>query len=92
MSGALLVAHKNVLDLILLIELIVNRQHSAAGIAENVLDAMVDQRLHDHFRPGHLARSARPFWRRLVFCLGLCRGVHLAFSVDFGARAGFSEA
>ena len=80
-------ADQNVLDLLLLIKLIVDRQHRAAGIAENVLDPMVDQRLHDHFRPGHFARAGGALGRSLVFCLGLGCGVHCAFSVLSGALA-----
>src|SRR6202012_5714201 len=53
---ALLVAHQDVLDVLLLEKLVVNRQHRPAGIAEDVLDAMIDQRPHDHGCAGHLVR------------------------------------
>jgi len=32
---------------------VVDRQHGAAGIAEDVLDPLIGQRLDHHFRPGH---------------------------------------
>ena len=54
--GALLVAHQDVADLVLAEERVVDRQHRAAGIAEHVLDALVLQRLDDHFGAGHLLR------------------------------------
>ena len=41
-------------DLVLLDDLVVDRQHRAARIAEDVLDALVDQRLDDHLRARHL--------------------------------------
>ena len=56
MAGALLVAHQDVLDLALLENLVIDRKHRAAGIAEQVLDAMIDQRAHDHRGAGHLVR------------------------------------
>ena len=56
MAGALLVAHQNVLDLALLENLVIDRKHRAAGIAEEVLDAMIDERAHDHRGAGHLVR------------------------------------
>src|SRR5262249_25299027 len=43
-----LLAHKNVLYLFLLEKLVVNRQHRSAGIAEDVLNALIDHRLDDH--------------------------------------------
>ena len=54
MHGALLVAHQDVLHLVLLEQRVVDRQHRAAGIAENVLDALIGKRRHHHFRAGHL--------------------------------------
>ena len=53
MHRALLVAHQDVLDLLLLEQLVVDRQHRAAGIAEDVLHALVGQGLDHHFRAGH---------------------------------------
>jgi hypothetical protein len=50
---ALLVAHQDVLDPRLLEDLVVDRQHGAAGISEQVLHALVGKRLQDHFGAGH---------------------------------------
>ena len=41
-------AHQDVLDLLLLEDLVIDRKHRAAGIAENVLDALIGQRLDHH--------------------------------------------
>ncbi len=54
MACALLVPHQNVLDVALLKDLVVNRKHSAAGIAEDVLDPVILERANDHRRAGHL--------------------------------------
>ncbi len=51
--GALLVPHQDVRDLLLLEQRIVDRQHRAPGIAEQVLDPLVGERLDHHFRAGH---------------------------------------
>ena len=51
---ALLVPHQDVLHLVLLEHRIVDRQRRAAGIAEDVLDPLIGQRLDHHFRAGHL--------------------------------------
>src|SRR6202043_3817175 len=55
-AGALLVPHQDVLDIALLENLVIDRKHRAAGVAEDVLDAMIDQRPHDHGCAGHLVR------------------------------------
>ncbi len=55
-TGALLVPDQDVLDLVLLEDLVVDRKHRAAGIAKNVLDAVIDERTHDHGSAGHLVR------------------------------------
>ncbi len=73
MSGALLVTHQNVLNLVLLEEFVIDREHSATGITEDALDALIDQSLNDHFRAGHFARIAC----FLRFC-GVC--VRLTFT------------
>ena len=57
-AGALLVADQDVLDVVLLENLVIDRKHGAAGIAEQMLDAIVAQRLHDHFGARHFAPSA----------------------------------
>ena len=41
MERTALLAHQDVLHLILLEQLVVDRQYGAAGIAENVLDALI---------------------------------------------------
>ena len=51
---AALLAHQDVLDLLLLEQLVVDRQHGAAGVAEDVLHALVGQRLDDHLGARHL--------------------------------------
>src|SRR6476661_5223402 len=48
--------HQDVFDVALLENLVIDRKHRAAGIAEDVLDAMIDQRAHDHRGAGHLVR------------------------------------
>src|SRR5690606_13122836 len=45
--GSLLVTNQNVLELVLLENRVVDVQHRAAGIAENVLDAFFGQAAHD---------------------------------------------
>ena len=55
-NGALLVADENVLEAILLKQLIVDRQHGAARIAENVLNALIGESLKHHLGAGHRAR------------------------------------
>ena len=64
MAGTLLVADQNVLTVVLLEQLVIDRQHRAAGIAEDVLDAVVLQRLDHHFG----ARSFRGGRLRRVRC------------------------
>ncbi len=54
MDGALLVAHQDVAHLVLVEQRVIDRQHGAAGIAEQVLDALVGERLDDHLGPAHL--------------------------------------
>ena len=58
MGRTLLVAHQDVLDVVLAVERVVDRQHGAAGVAEQRGDALVLQRLHDHLRAAHLADRA----------------------------------
>ena len=50
MHRALLVADQDVADLVLLEQRIIDRQHGTAGIAENRVHALIDQRLDDDFR------------------------------------------
>ncbi len=58
--GALFMAHENVAKLVLAENRVVDRQDGAAGIAEHEFDALVLQRLDDHFRAGHLLRHRDP--------------------------------
>ena len=53
---ALFVAHKDVANVVLLEDLVIDRQHGAAGIAEDHLDALILERLNHHLRTGHLPR------------------------------------
>ena len=67
MNRALLVAHQDVLDLLLLEQRVIDRQHRAARIAENVLHALVGERLDHHFGAGHFpARHASTAHVRLI--------------------------
>ena len=59
MHGALLVAHEDVLEAILLEQLVIDRQHGAARIAENMLDALVGESLKHHLGACHCARHRR---------------------------------
>ncbi len=48
MNRGLFVAHEDVLDLVLLVQLVVDVEYRAAGIAPNELDFFVGQRAHEH--------------------------------------------
>ena len=52
---ALLVPHQNVLHFVLREDGVVDRQHRAARIAEQMLHALVGERLDHHFGAGHFA-------------------------------------
>ena len=54
-NRALLVAHQDVLQTILLEQLVVDRKHGAAGVAENVVDPLVGQNLQHHLGASHCA-------------------------------------
>ena len=54
-NRALLVANENVLQPILLVQLVIDRKHGAAGIAENLLDPLVGQSLQHHLGASHCA-------------------------------------
>ena len=56
MGRAALLADQDVAHLVLPEQRVVDRQHGAAGIAENEFDALILQRLDDHFGAGHLLR------------------------------------
>ena len=59
MHRALLVAHQHMDEIVVGEQRIVDRQHGAAGIAEDMLDALIFQRAHHHLGTGELdgARS-----------------------------------
>jgi hypothetical protein len=72
MHGALLVAHEDVLDLILVEDRIVNGKNGPTGITEDMLDSLVLQSTDHHFGSGHrLAHVTRSVgsvfvgWRNL---------------------------
>ncbi len=50
MDRSLLVAHQDVLELLLLVELVVDVQHRAAGIAPDVFDAFFGECVTENFR------------------------------------------
>ncbi len=52
---ALLVAHEDVLHLLLMEDGVVDRQHGSAGIAEDVLHPLVGHGLDDHLGAAHFA-------------------------------------
>ena len=52
---ALLMTDQNMADMVLLENLVVNRENGAAGIAEYDLDALIDQGLDDHACTGQFA-------------------------------------
>ncbi len=54
MGRALLVAHQDVPDLVLLENLVVDRQHRAARIAEDMGHALIGQRRQNDLRTRHL--------------------------------------
>ena len=66
MHGRLFVPHQDVANGVLLEQRIVDRQHRAAGVAEQVLDTMIDQRPHDHGCAGHLVRIVARLAHRLL--------------------------
>ena len=64
MARALLVADEDVAKLVLMEDGVVDREHRAARIAEDHLDALILQRLDDHLRAGHVLghnRNSPPF-------------------------------
>jgi hypothetical protein len=58
MHRALFVAHEDVADVVLLKDLVIDRKHGAAGIAEYDLDALILQGLDHHLRAGHNTTSS----------------------------------
>ena len=54
MGRALFMANENMLNIFLLEQFVINRQHSPAGIAENMLHAIIAQGLQDDLSPVYL--------------------------------------
>ena len=54
--GALLVADEDVLDAVLLVQLVIDRQHGTPRITEDVLDALIGESLKHHLGACHCAR------------------------------------
>ena len=54
MHRALLMADQHVAKLVLMEQLVVDRQHRSARIAEDVLDPLIGERLDHHLGAGHL--------------------------------------
>ncbi len=52
-DGALFVPHQDVLDLLLREDGVVDRQHRAARVAEQMLHALIRHRADHHFGAGH---------------------------------------
>ena len=73
MDRALFVAHQNVLDVVLLENLVIDRKDSAARIAEYRIHALILQSLNHHFRTGHLPRHVSLRLGR--FARLACRGL-----------------
>ena len=48
MHGGLFVAHEDMLDLVLLVQLVVDVEYRAAGIAPDEFDVLVSERAHEH--------------------------------------------
>ena len=61
----LFVPHQNVADVVLLEDLVIDRQHGTAGVAKDHLHALILQGLHHHpgsgHRLGHRRRPLRSF-------------------------------
>ena len=60
MRRALLVAHQDMLDLVLLEQLVVNEKDRPAGIAEDVLDSLRLEALHDNLCACQFHARVRP--------------------------------
>ena len=54
MHRALFVAHEDMLNIVLLEHLVINREHRASGIAKDDVHALILEGLNHHFRSGHL--------------------------------------
>ena len=74
MHRALLVPHQDVLHLVLREDRVVDRQHRAARITEQMLHALVGERLDHHFGAGHFACHGRLSFDPLASRSFSCRG------------------
>jgi hypothetical protein len=72
MAGALFVAHQDVLDILLLEDLVIDRKHRAARIAENVLHPVVLQAWMTISAPV-ISRCSPAFRFAFIFCSRLRR-------------------
>jgi hypothetical protein len=59
MHGAALLPYQDVLHLVLLEQLVVDRQDRAARVAEHVLHALIGERADHHLGAGHLQGHGR---------------------------------
>ena len=83
MHRALFVAHQHVAQPGLLVEGVVDRQDRPAGIAEQDLHALVDERAHDDLRAGPGSGLGGRLGERLVQGHGIGLG--------FGQQLGFGQ-
>ncbi len=81
MGRALFVADQHVAQLVLVEQGVVDRQHRAARIAEDHLDALVLEGAHDHFGAGHGLGLG-------LGLDGLVQGHGLDFGLDAGKKKG----
>ena len=77
----LLVAYQNVLEFVLLVQLVVNVEYRAAGIAPDELDVFVGQCLHEHGGADRVSFGMRSRIRRGEFRAG---HIHLFTFRNFG--------
>jgi len=98
MDRGLFVAHEDVADVVLLENLVIDREHGTAGIAEHDIHALVPEGLNHHFRAAHLTchrscsvcdvipiRMKKPpvGWRGRMGCRnGLPLPAHAPFAYD----------
>src|SRR3546814_2719277 len=85
-NRALLVAHQDVADRILLEQRVVNRQHGTARIAENDLDPLIDKGLDHQFGTAHRSEEHTSELQSLmrisyaVFCLKKKQKIHILYT------------
>ena len=64
-DGPLFVTHKDVADIVLLKDRVIDGQHSATRIAKDDLNALILQRLHHHIGTGHLPFGCGQSWAHI---------------------------